>query len=656
MDSLKPIIQWCKKNIFWIGCFLLSASMIGSWIFSSIQLTKAQEKRQREIDKQVSALKKVSGITAEKDLDQKAHPNKSTKEGMDAEIDSTINSISRAWQKLYDQQQGLLTWPEGEVKLESGKTLPLLSKQTCNFFSRIDVPEKVKDVGGGFEKYRKEYYDRIPNFMNKICREIDVNWKYDKERIAEEQQKRQDELAESGGGSGGMGGPGGMGGMGGLGGMGGDDTSYIDEMNRYAVNWEEANQGLWYRKLTEFRGHDDHRDVVLYPTFMQANMLMQDLWLLEAMFKNIKEINGNSTSNDTSTIQTLDHIVFGREVGSKLGQLSQVDMRLAGVATEAGGMSPGMGGPGMGGMGGMGGGMEPGAGYGEMYGQGMGGPPQGGGGGMMGGPVGEGSAYDQRYVNPNLEVIAASEVRAVLGGAALPETNLELIVAKRVPFRLAVEMDERKINEFIAICANSEFVFEINQVRVNRHLDFPGKIEFNGGSVGSEEGKDDMGGMGNDLSAGGGGGASAPSDKLTPTPVESRQDFMVSVEYYGIVKIYNPVRENFLRLAAGQNVVDDTADPTMESPAAAGAAGAVPPAGGAAAGAAQPAVAQPAAAQPAAAQPDAAQPAAAAPADDAAATPAAQNEPPAAAPGPAAAPDAGVPDAGVAQPDAGGRQ
>ena len=65
---------------------------------------------------------------------------------------------------------------------------------------------------------------------------------------------------------------------------------------------------------------------------------------------------------------------------------------------------------------------------------------------------------------------------------------------------------------------------------------------------------------------GGGGGPAAPGGKLVPTPVESRTDFMVSVEFYGVVKIYNPVRENFLRLAAGQDVVDDTAVLTEVAP------------------------------------------------------------------------------------------
>ena len=652
MDQLKVGMAWCKKNIFWIGCFLLAATMIGSWVFSSMQLAEAQRKRESVIEKQVKALKKVSGTTAEADLGVKAHPNAATEAGMDAEIDRTINSIVRAWTKRYKEQQSILTWPED-----------VLGTETCAFFSRIDVPEKVTDLGKGFEKYRKAYYDKIPTFMNGICDDLDVNWQYNMKRNKEEALKKRQEEDEDGmGGYGGRKG-GGMsgGGMGG-GGMGfgnGDDTTFLDEINRYAVNWDETNQGLWYQKLTQFQGYDDHIDAVLYPTYMQANMLQQDLWLLEAMFKNIKKINNGSTSNDTSMVQTIDHIVFGREASSQLGQLSEVDGRLAGAA-----VGPAMGGGG-GGLGGKaGGGPSPGGGYGAAMAQAYGGIGAPGGGGLAIG--GEGSAYDRRYVNPELESISASDVRAVLGGAALPETNLELIVAKRVPFRLAVQMDERKINEFISICANSEFVFEINQVRINRHLDFPGAIAFNGGAragsaVGGGGGDEDESRVANKMAgglaggfAGGseGGAAAAPEEELTPTPVESRQDFIVAVEYYGVVKIYNPVRENFLRLAAGQNVVDETADPSMEAaaPAAQPAAAAAATAKTAAAALAQPEAITPQAA-PGATQPVAAAPGAAAAVDKANTQPAGPTAPAALTPEQpaAAAPAAGAPVAAPAE-------
>lgn len=552
MDQLKPFIQWCKKNAFWLGCFFLSVTMIGSWVFSSMQLAEAQRENEREISKKLGDIEKVTKTKAEGADEVNAHPNKSTQDGMDAEIDRTISSIVRAWKKRYNEQKKILTWPED-----------ILGAETCNFFSKVDIPEKVSAPGLGFEKYRRQYYEKIPEFMNRICLDVGANWKYN-EKLNEEKarEKREAQEGNSEGGGMGMGGMGmggmGMGGMGMGGGEG--NTSLVDEINQYPVTWDEVNQALWNRKLKTFQGFDDHKEPVLYPTFMQANMLQQDLWLLEAMFKNIKKINAGSKSNDISVIRQIDHVVFGREATVKLGELLMVDARLA-VAESDDAAAGAAGGMGMGGMGGMGG-------------DGMGGV-----GGDEEGLPAEPSSYHVRYVDPNYEPIAASQVKAVLGGAALPETNLELIVAKRVPFRLAVRMDERKVNEFIAICANSEFVFEINQLRVNRHV-ANDQIAFNGGATASSGGPGMGSGMGSmsDASMGGmsmgmggmGGdsGPAAPTEKLKPTPVESRTDFMVSIEFYGVVKIYNPVRENFLRLAAGQEVVDETADPSMEAPAA----------------------------------------------------------------------------------------
>ena len=55
-------------------------------------------------------------------------------------------------------------------------------------------------------------------------------------------------------------------------------------------------------------------------------------------------------------------------------------------------------------------------------------------------------------------------------------------------------------------------------------------------------------------SVGGGGGGDLVSD-----PIEVRTNYDVNVEFYGIVKIYNPVREKFLREAAGLG--DEDVDP-----------------------------------------------------------------------------------------------
>ena len=197
MDQLKPAMQWCKKNIFWIGCFLLAATMIGSWVFSSMQLAETQRKSESEIKKQLKAIEQVGRTKADGAEAINAHPNASTQEGMAAEMDSTIGAIVQGWTKRYEEQRAILTWPED-----------ILGKETCQFFSKIDVPEKVTDPGQGFEKFRKRYYNEIPKVMNRICSDVGVNWQYNEELNELNRQKQIDdeEDEESGGGMGGMGG------------------------------------------------------------------------------------------------------------------------------------------------------------------------------------------------------------------------------------------------------------------------------------------------------------------------------------------------------------------------------------------------------------------------------------------------------------------
>jgi hypothetical protein len=285
-------------------------------------------------------------------------------------------------------------------------------------------------------------------------------------------------------------------------------------------------------------------------------MLQQDLWLLEAMFKIIREVNGNSNANDLSVIKNIDHVVFGREVGGKLGELVRPDQRLAGInlvdeAAKFGGGGDPMGGLDDGDFGADGPDMNMMFGGGRMGGMGGGMDDGGEGGGLTGS-----SPYEGRYVDLDFEPLPAETVKAVITGDVLPEENLELIVAKRVPVRIALKMDERKIAEFMAACANSPFAFEIQQVRWNRHK--PGGEEIPLGGAASSE-ADKLGGMNQNLDAGMGGGGVTLDASVA---VEKRTNYDVNVEFYGIVKIYNPVRPDRLRRAAGlMGDVDADASP-----------------------------------------------------------------------------------------------
>jgi hypothetical protein len=169
------------------------------------------------------------------------------------------------------------------------------------------------------------------------------------------------------------------------------------------------------------------------------------------------------------------------------------------------------------------------------------------------------SPFHGRYVDENFEPIKAEDVRSVLRGTELPDKNLELIVAKRVPARIAVRMDERYIPEFLSACSRSAFAFEVNQVRINRHVPGDGIVRV-GGAVGAASGSSgEKGGnrdRGASIGAGGGAGGAGLVDDEPPkaggaggesdVDVEVRTNFDVDVEFYGIIKIYNPVNRALL--------------------------------------------------------------------------------------------------------------
>jgi hypothetical protein len=184
--------------------------------------------------------------------------------------------------------------------------------------------------------------------------------------------------------------------------------------------------------------------------------------------------------------------------------------------------------------------------------------------------------FDKRYVDADLKPIPIADLQAALKGTELPETNLESIIAKRVPFRVALRMNEKKIPEMIAAFGTpsrrilgseqdgaetndfdySGFNFEVMQVRVNRSDEYgdfgdtasSGQPDGGGGGNSKGPGGGKQGGIGAmDFDEDAGSRGNVPGSELgedTAVPreiIELRKNFDVDVEFYGIVKIYNPV-------------------------------------------------------------------------------------------------------------------
>ena len=535
-------MDFLKKNGFWIANFLLAAAMVGVWFYSTGAITKATNDRIGEIKGKLAAAEAVSRISAEEGV--RAHPNSTTEDGMKVKLDKLADSITQAWKIRYDSQQDIMKWPNEILFGDAGRAF-------LEEFKKYDPPETLPLTNKGKSEQMKRllrmYKQQIPSQMQNICSIIKSDWHYQGrlDRVASLESSDEEDAAES-------------------------DESETDEereekrreafeSGRQIVAWNEANQLLWLDKLTKFQGRDDNEFSVNLPTPSQVYMLQQDLWLLEAMFAIIRNVNsekdgdgkmvvdaaGNPVmvaANDLAAIKRIDHVVFGREALSLLGTITDT--------IEANKESPsGQGGRGRSGRGGRAApGSKKGSESSDLNFDYLGQP-----------------AFHGRYVNANLEPIEAEKIQQVLTSNSLPADNLEVVVAKRVPVRLAVRMDERKIAEFLTACANSPFAFEVWQVRINRH-DGKEVITLRGGSGRSQKvGTDADRGGGREESKfgtmGGGGGGSANLVNSGAAgsgagAIAVRSNFDVGVEFYGIVKIYNPVNEANLGRKA-----DDAAGP-----------------------------------------------------------------------------------------------
>ena len=555
MDQIKGAIRWMKKNRFWLGSALMSLLMIGIWFYVFDSIGSETKSSVGTIEGKIRTANNIQQVTAEGVEGDPAHPNTHSQEGIQVELSQTVDSIIEAWEKRVKDQNEILKWP-AVVESERG--------EFASTFGQYNPPELIPDEwlqgDGKLRPLLKLYGENIPKQMVLLTGDdlLRTRWNFDPEHL--EAQKianaataqagtsvrpsggygGEDEYENGGGYSGGP--PSGMGQMGRTGSSGAqvpeagmmidEMTGEIIDLNSYAVIWGSTNQLLWQTKMTSFKGRDDHQSPTNTPTPLQCYMLQQDLWLLEALFRIIREVNGDADANDISTIKRLDHVVFGRDVGGKLGELTPFDRRLGAVVSAEDDM--------------MGGGaefVEEMDGF-EMDEMTMGGPG-------MGGPVLV-SPVEGRYVDSNFEPLDAKKVKEILSSDSLPETELELIVSKRVPVRIAVRMKETEIVNFMAACANSPFAFEIQQVRWNKH--FPGEeIPIGGGPGTGSARRGGPSGFGSQFGRGGPMGAMGTHQGpvLKSTPVEIRTNYDVNVEFYGIVKIYNPVRPKVLRAAAG---------------------------------------------------------------------------------------------------------
>ena len=240
-------MDFLKKNIFWIGSFLLAATAIGVWFYATGALQAATASRESEIN---GLDGKVNGVqNSEAEEGTKAHPNQETEKGMNEKIDKLADSVVRAWQLRYDAQRDTMKWPED-----------ILTQGFMTAFNKYDPPETLPADETGQSNEMKTllrlYQQQIPSQMKNICSIIKTDWIHQEQldREAFRGTDKADEAADAPEGDGEA--------------AASDDeddedrsaTGFPEESKeREIVQWSELNQGLWLQKLTNFRNRDDNQ-------------------------------------------------------------------------------------------------------------------------------------------------------------------------------------------------------------------------------------------------------------------------------------------------------------------------------------------------------------------------------------------------------------
>ena len=552
MDKIKPIIAAVAKHVFWAGCGLILVVSVLTWYMARGSLREDFDANLSEIGSKVQSVNTLK----QKSQDRENPPkNDYSHTGMDNLLDGTLQLVLDAWKKQYSYQEGveeegkkgIFVWPAELQRdfidaVKDLKPIELKVKYPTPPNQRLRVD------------FRMRYRNYVENLLPRLALLVGTNW-----------------TPKGGAGR-------------------GTESMTMDvgmagrapEQDSSLVVWQTQDQSRLLATHFNWQGQQDSA-----PTTLQVLYAQEDLWVLEALVRIIAKTNENAESRHDAVVKTIESIMIGRGVTGRAGQVAQV-----GSSSGSGGSMSG---------GGEGGGydasgFEDAGGY-SPYSEGAG----GGGAGAEGmdesasggtgestyaggaGTTGSGSTQltadpaDGRYVDNDYVALRATKIReAMTSGNA---TDAFLVVAKRMPIRLRLVVDQRKLHRLLAECGNSLLPVEIRQVRINR-----GQSSSSGSFGGMDGGESSMGGMGGESLGGGlgmggyGGGMGDPSQgqdndggdslyegggypsggggssSLMPSAEDLRNRVQISsttshdvpVELYGIIYIYNPVDQDRL--------------------------------------------------------------------------------------------------------------
>jgi hypothetical protein len=418
------------------------------------------------------------------------HPNKFSEDGMKELIDTLTGEVYDAWKYQYDQQASILVWPS-ELK---GTFIEEVKKHSVIERMQYPTPPEKELL----ETLREHYRDYIKLELPKLAEIIGAKW-------------------APGGETGGM--DGGFGAFGGFGGFGGASVAptstpdeEIEDDRDYPVLWDTGDQAGLQSSRFDWSTTNEK-----LPTTLEILYAQEDLWVLKALMNIIATTNSDASGLFNGTIKEIAAIKIGRDAAQGSGTIGA-----AGTSNQTAFDASFLGGD------------DKETADGSL--------------GMMGMGGRRPDPAHNRYVDNDYRSVNAGDLRDAVTADAKSKEAAYLVVAKRMPIRMSLVMDTRRIHQLITVCGNSSLMVEVRQVRINTGEGAGGLAAMGGGSamdmMGVEvevaeadesSGFEALGGS-SESTVGTAAGALAGMEIEEEKPV-----YEMPVEIYGMIYIYNPV-------------------------------------------------------------------------------------------------------------------
>lgn len=507
MDQLKEQLVKIKPFAFWIACVVILLGSLGTWYLATSKLHQEQTDNKAKINSAFQNLVSIQPKLAD-------HPNPDTNAEMTKLTLAYGEEVARGWELQYKSQESVLVWPESFDKdfHDAVKDLRPIEKVPVKADFKLTLPDSL----------RRRYRDFIEDELPKLAETIGGKW-YANRAGTTELNALQPSL--------------------------GPDGRPTVEVDRSMVLWAPENQNELLATHFAFTAKSDD------PTTLDVLYAQEDLWVLQNLMSIIKLTNEGYEGRHDAAVKQIEYVRIGR---AALGQAGVVMNVGVGDGTAAPGVGPG---PGV-----------------AMEGQT---PPPAAATGATGTAATPGAPPvnpttnalfepadpgNWRYVDKANTPLAGFQLREAIAppvagvvAAPNPETAL-LTVAKRMPVRLRLVIDQRRLNKLLTEFGNAPLPVEVRQLRINRDpaaigdptnffaaLGAEGAGGYPGGGGGGYPGGGGGEGYGmprfteGGMGPGGGGGGSITRDATVDTN-------LIKLELYGIVYLYNPVNRAVLGL------------------------------------------------------------------------------------------------------------